>query len=83
MLDHAERDVAGQAPGREREPREVADRERRARVRAPARGERLEAPVEAERAVAWLRSGLTEGQTVIVYPPATTRDGSKVRVRTP
>lgn len=32
---------------------------------------------------AWLRSGLTEGQTVIVYPPATTRDGSKVRVRTP
>ena len=32
---------------------------------------------------AWLRSGLTEGQTVIVYPPATIRDGSKVRVRTP
>lgn len=32
---------------------------------------------------AWLRSGLTEGQTVIVYPPATIRDGSKVHVRTP
>lgn len=32
---------------------------------------------------AWLRSGLNEGQTVIVYPPATIRDGSKVRVRTP
>ncbi|MDP3412928.1 MAG: HlyD family efflux transporter periplasmic adaptor subunit [Polaromonas sp.] len=32
---------------------------------------------------AWLRSGLTEGQTVIVYPPAAIRDGSKVRVRTP
>ena len=32
---------------------------------------------------AWLRSGLTEGQTVIVYPPATLRDGSKARVRKP
>lgn len=32
---------------------------------------------------AWLRSGLTEGQTVIVYPPSTIRDGRKVNVRTP
>lgn len=32
---------------------------------------------------AWLRDGLTQGQVVIVYPPATIRDGSKVRVRTP
>lgn len=32
---------------------------------------------------AWLRSGLSEGQAVIVYPPATLRDGSKVRVRKP
>jgi len=32
---------------------------------------------------AWLRSGLTPGQTVIVYPPATIRDGRKVHVRTP
>ncbi|HQS01090.1 MULTISPECIES: HlyD family efflux transporter periplasmic adaptor subunit [unclassified Polaromonas] len=32
---------------------------------------------------AWLRSGLTEGQTVIVYPPATLRDGSRVQVRKP
>lgn len=32
---------------------------------------------------AWLRSGLTPDQTVIVYPPATIRDGSKVHVRTP
>lgn len=32
---------------------------------------------------AWLRSGLTEGQTVIVYPPATLRDSSKARVRKP
>ena len=32
---------------------------------------------------AWLRSGLTEGQAVIVYPPATLRDGSRVQVRKP
>jgi HlyD family secretion protein len=32
---------------------------------------------------AWVRSGLTPGQTVIVYPPATIRDGRKVQVRTP
>lgn len=32
---------------------------------------------------AWLRSGLTPGQTVIVYPPSTIRDGRKVQVRTP
>jgi HlyD family secretion protein len=32
---------------------------------------------------AWLRSGLTPGQTVIVYPPSTIRDGRKVHVRTP
>lgn len=32
---------------------------------------------------AWLRNGLTPGQTVIVYPPSTIRDGRKVHVRTP
>jgi HlyD family secretion protein len=32
---------------------------------------------------AWLRSGLAPDQTVIVYPPATIRDGSKVQVRRP
>ncbi|MBA4328106.1 MAG: efflux transporter periplasmic adaptor subunit [Polaromonas sp.] len=32
---------------------------------------------------AWLRSGLSEGQAVIVYPPATLRDGSRVQVRHP
>lgn len=32
---------------------------------------------------AWLRSGLTPGQSVIVYPPSTIRDGRKVHVRTP
>lgn len=32
---------------------------------------------------AWLRSGLTPGQTVIVYPPSTIRDGRKVNVRKP
>lgn len=32
---------------------------------------------------AWLHSGLTPDQTVIVYPPATIRDGSKVQVRRP
>lgn len=32
---------------------------------------------------AWLRSGLTPGQSVLVYPPATIRDGRKVHVRTP
>lgn len=32
---------------------------------------------------AWVRSGLTPGQTVIVYPPSTIRDGRKVNVRKP
>jgi HlyD family secretion protein len=32
---------------------------------------------------AWLRSGLAPDQTVIVYPPATIRDGSKVQIRRP
>ena len=30
---------------------------------------------------AWIRSGLTPGQQVIVYPPATVRDGARVRAR--
>ncbi len=32
---------------------------------------------------AWIRSGLVAGQSVIVYPPASVRDGVRVRVRTP
>ena len=30
-----------------------------------------------------LRSGLTTGQQVIVYPPATVRDGQRVAARKP
>jgi HlyD family secretion protein len=30
---------------------------------------------------AWIRSGLTPGEQVIVYPPATVRDGVRVRAR--
>jgi HlyD family secretion protein len=30
---------------------------------------------------AWIRSGLALGTSVIVYPPATVRDGVRVRVR--
>lgn len=30
---------------------------------------------------AWIRSGLAVGQSVIVYPPATVRDGARVRQR--
>ena len=30
---------------------------------------------------AWIRSGLTPGQQVIVYPPATVRDGVRVKAR--
>ncbi len=32
---------------------------------------------------AWIESGLAPGSRVIVYPPAATRDGLRVRVRTP
>lgn len=32
---------------------------------------------------AWVRNGLTPGQTVIIYPPSSIRDGGKVHVRTP
>ncbi len=32
---------------------------------------------------AWIRSGLTPGQQVIVYPPATVRDGLRVAARKP
>jgi HlyD family secretion protein len=32
---------------------------------------------------AWVRSGLTVGQQVIVYPPSTVADGRRVRVRRP
>ena len=32
---------------------------------------------------AWIRSGITPGQQVIVYPPATVRDGLKVAARKP
>lgn len=31
---------------------------------------------------AWIRSGLTPGQQVIVYPPASVRDGTRVQART-
>ena len=30
---------------------------------------------------AWVRSGLTPGQQVVVYPPATVRDGVRVAAR--
>jgi HlyD family secretion protein len=30
---------------------------------------------------AWVRSGLAPGQTVVVYPPASVKDGSRVRAR--
>lgn len=32
---------------------------------------------------AWIRSGLTSGQQVIAYPPATVRDGLRIAVRKP
>lgn len=32
---------------------------------------------------AWIRHGLSEGQQVIVYPPASVRDGARVRLRRP
>jgi HlyD family secretion protein len=32
---------------------------------------------------AWIRQGLSEGQQVIVYPPASVRDGARVRLRRP
>ena len=31
---------------------------------------------------AWIRSGLPEGATVIIYPPAAVKDGARVKVRT-
>jgi HlyD family secretion protein len=30
---------------------------------------------------AWIRSGLQPGQTVIIYPPATLRDGQRIQPR--
>jgi HlyD family secretion protein len=30
---------------------------------------------------AWIRDGLREGETVLVYPPVELRDGDRVRVR--
>ena len=33
--------------------------------------------------VAWIRSGITTGQQVIAYPPATVRDGLRVAARKP
>jgi HlyD family secretion protein len=32
---------------------------------------------------AWVRSGLTPGESVVVYPPAALADGSRVKVRAP
>ncbi|HXD42818.1 MAG TPA: efflux RND transporter periplasmic adaptor subunit [Ramlibacter sp.] len=32
---------------------------------------------------AWVRSGLTPGESVVVYPPASLADGSRVKVRAP
>ncbi len=47
-------------------------------------GRALQVPVQLgarNRDTAWIRSGLIPGQQVIVYPPATVRDGVRIKAR--
>ncbi len=49
-------------------------------------GRAREVPIELgarNGSAAWIRNGLTPGQLVIVYPPATVKDGQRVAVRKP
>lgn len=61
-----------------------ADDTRRSAVYRIEQGRARRVPVDvgARNGVhAWIRSGLERGDTVVVYPPATVSDGTRVRVR--